>query len=175
VNAFRNKKVEKYLATLKKNGLRIGNNVTLLDNIFFDSSHCFLISIGDNCIICPNVRLIAHDASTKYFLGFTKIGKIEILDNCFIGDSSIILPGVTIGPNTIVGAGSLVTHTLPPNVVAVGNPARVLSTVEEYIKKITSLGEHKKIFSEEYYIDKLTDEKRKELMEAIGNTIGFIV
>ena len=46
-------------------GLKIGKNVEIIDTFFFDPSHCFLISIGDNCTICPNVRLIAHDASTK--------------------------------------------------------------------------------------------------------------
>ena len=110
-------------------GLKLGKGVEIIDTFFFDPSHCYLISIGDNCTICPGVRLIAHDASTKKFLGYTKLGKIDIKENCFIGDSTIILPGVTIGPNSIIGAGSVVTKNIPPNVVAAGNPARVLKKI----------------------------------------------
>jgi carbonic anhydrase/acetyltransferase-like protein (isoleucine patch superfamily) len=62
-------------------------------------------------------------------------GKITIQDNCVIGVSSIILPGVTIGPDSIVGAGSVVTRDVPPKSVAAGNPARVLCTLDEYIAK----------------------------------------
>ena len=60
-----NKKRQRYLESLKHKGLRLGQNVEIIDTFFFDPSHCFLISIGDNCTICPNVRLIAHDARKK--------------------------------------------------------------------------------------------------------------
>jgi len=59
------RKTRKYIDRLVENGLRLGKNVAIVDRFFLDPSHCFLISIGDNCTICPNVRLIAHDASTK--------------------------------------------------------------------------------------------------------------
>jgi maltose O-acetyltransferase len=140
-----------------------------------DPSHCFLISIGDNCTICPNVRLIAHDASTKKHLGHTKIGTIDIKENCFLGDSVIVLPGVTIGPNTIIGAGSVVTKTVPANSVAAGNPSHVISSIDEYLKKIERKSIGKKIFGKDYYIDKLDEEKRAEIIRSIGKTIGFIV
>jgi maltose O-acetyltransferase len=93
------KRRKSYLDRLIRNGLTLGKNVDIIETFFFDPSHCFLISIGDNCTICPNVRLIAHDASTKKILGYTKIGKIDIKENCFIGDSVIILPNVTVSPN----------------------------------------------------------------------------
>ena len=54
------KKREKHIEQLVTNGLRIGNNVGILDGCFLDPSHCYLISIGDNCVLCPNVRMIAH-------------------------------------------------------------------------------------------------------------------
>jgi maltose O-acetyltransferase len=109
------KRRQAYINRLIANGLTLGKNVDIIDTFFFDPSHCFLISIADNCTICPNVRLIAHDASTKKILGYTKIGKIDIKENCFIGDSALILPNVTIGPNTIIGAGAIVTKDIPPN------------------------------------------------------------
>jgi maltose O-acetyltransferase len=164
-----------YLSSLVKKGLVLGNNVGIIDTFFFDPSHCFLISIGDNCTICPNVRLIAHDASTKKYLGYTKIGKIEIKENCFIGDSVIVLPGVKIGPNSIVGAGSVVKNDVPPDSVAVGNPARVVFSLTEYLLKIKKLSANKQIFSEEYDIEKLDDKKREEILLSVLDSIGFIV
>ena len=168
-------KVQKYLEELVDNGLSLGKNTAILSPLFLDPSHCFLISIGDNCTICPNVRFIAHDASTKRFLGYTKIGRIQIKEDCFIGDSSIILPGVSIGPNSIVGAGSIVTRDVPPNIVACGNPAKPVASVDEYIEKITFLSANKRIFGKDYFIDKLDARKRQEIIRSIGDTIGFIV
>ena len=169
------KKKKKYIDKLVINGLKLGKNVEIIETFFFDPSHCFLISIGDNCTICPNVKLIAHDASTKRVLGYTKIAKIDIKENSFIGDSTIVLPAVVVGPNSIVGAGSVVTKDIPPNMVAAGNPARVICSVDEYIRKIGSLSKHKKIFSEDYFIENLDAAKRKELLESIGDSIGFIL
>ena len=163
-----------YIENLKRKGLKLGKNVEIIDTFFFDPSHCFLISIGDNCTICPNVRLIAHDASTKKILGFTKIGMINIKENCFIGDSVIVLPNVTIGSNSIVGAGSVVTKSIPPDSVAAGNPASVITSVSEYIEKIEAIQKSKKIFNKDYFIENLNETKRREITKSIGNSIGFI-
>ena len=62
-----------------------------------------------------------------------KIGR-----NCWIGAGAIIVPGVTIGDNTVIGAGSVVTKDIPSNVVAVGNPCRVLREINEHDKNIIS-------------------------------------
>jgi len=169
------RKRRRYINKLINGGLYIGKNVEIIDTFFFDPSHCYLISVGDNCTICPGVRLIAHDASTKKFLGYTKLGRIDIKENCFIGDSTIVLLGVTIGPNSIVGAGSVVTRDIPPNTVAAGNPARIICSLDDYIKKMKNLAEGKKIFDESYFIEHLDDRKRKELLKSVRNSIGFIV
>jgi len=173
--SLKTKKKNKYLDDLVSKGLRLGKNVNIVSDFFFDPSHCFLISIGDNCTIAPNVRLIAHDASTFKILGYTKIGKIEIKENCFIGDSTIVLPNVKVGPNSIIGAGSVVTKDVPPNVIAAGNPAKTITTVESYIKKIEEIRKNKKVFGKEYLIENINEEKRSEVLHSIGETIGFIV
>jgi maltose O-acetyltransferase len=164
------------IQNLIQSGLKLGKNVLIVDTFVFDPSHCYLISIGDNCTICPDVRLIAHDASTKRHLGFTKFGKIDIRENCFIGDSTIILPNVTIGPNSIVGAGSIVTKTIPPNTVAAGNPARPICSLEAYLAKIRGMANGAtKIFGREYWIENLDEAKRNELIAAVNERAGFIV
>ncbi len=169
------KKEEKYLNGLIDNGLQLGKNVYIGDGYFFDPSHCFLISIGDNCTLAPNVRLIAHDASTYKPLGYAKIGKIDIKENCFIGDSTIVLPNIKIGPNSIVGSGSVVTKDVPPNTIVAGNPAKVITTVDKYLSKVEAASQSKKIFDEDYYIENLDEEKRKEIIRSIGDSIGFMV
>jgi len=165
----------KYINELIKNGLTLGKNVNIVEKFFFDPSHCYLITICDNCTICPGVRLIAHDASTKDLLGFTKLGKITIKENCFIGDSTIILPGVEIGPDAIVGAGSVVTKDVMSQTIVAGNPAHYLGKTDDYISKIKELSIDKKIFSEEYWIHNLNEDRKNELIKSVGNTIGFII
>jgi len=174
VNRFYQFKKNRYMQRLQKNGLHIGENVTIVSEFFFDPSHCYLIHIGDNSVICPNVRLIAHDASSKPIIGYTKLGKIEIQDRCFIGDSAIVLPNVTIGHGSIVGAGSVVTKDIPPESIAVGNPAKVISNISDYGRKLEKKTAGKKLFGKDYFIENLNDEKRKELVNEAGEGIGFI-
>ena len=64
-----------------------------------------------------------------------KFGKIEIGNNVNIGWNAIIMPGVTIGDNCIIGAGAIVTKNIPENSVAAGIPARVIESIEEYAQK----------------------------------------
>nr|BFE77129.1 hypothetical protein GCM10020092_104300 [Actinoplanes digitatis] len=91
------------------------------------------VTIGDDVNIGPNVQLLtpthpveAGPRRDKWEAALP----ITIGDNVWLGGGVIVLPGVTIGENTVVGAGSVVTRDLPANVVAVGNPARVVRKVE---------------------------------------------
>lgn len=169
------RKQHRYLARLQRHGLRLGNNLEIHTGFFFDPSHCYLISIGNNCVFAPNVRLIAHDASAKHVVGYAKIGRIDIGDNCFLGDSVIVLPGVRIGSNSIVGAGSIVTKDIPPDSVAAGNPARVLCSAADYAEKMQRLSAGKKVFGREYHMDQLDKAKRAEVLAALENNVGFMV
>lgn len=113
------------LDALVARGLRIGVDCFVDPDTTVDVDFCWLISIGDRCTIAPRVVIIAHDASTKRALGFTRVGRVHIGDDTFVGAGSIVLPGVTIGAGSIVGAGSVVREDVPPGAVVTGNPAEV--------------------------------------------------
>lgn len=135
---------------LKLRGLRCGKNFSMNYGCVIDESFCHLIEIGDNVTLAPRVYILAHDASTKNYLGYTKIGAVKIEDNVFIGAGSIILPGVHIGRNVIIGAGSVVTKDILENTVVGGNPAREIKKLDVYISKEKENMKRLPIFSEEY-------------------------
>ncbi|TYB50652.1 sugar O-acetyltransferase [Nonomuraea sp. PA05] len=91
------------------------------------------ITIGDDVQIGSNVQLMTptHPVDPELRRAKWEAAKpIVIGDNVWLGSGAIVLAGVTIGENTVVGAGAVVTRDLPANVVAVGNPARVIRTIE---------------------------------------------
>lgn len=96
-----------------------------------DDGHIY---IGDKVLIAPNVTLTtaAHPVDPEQRAKGMQFNKdIHIGNNVWIGAGAIILPGVTIGDNSVIGAGSVVTKDIPANVVAVGNPCRVMREIGE--------------------------------------------
>ena len=99
----------------------------------------WLITLGNNVHITDGVKFIAHDGATLLFrkeipdLEITK--PITVGDDVYIGNNVLVLPGVKIGNKVIVGAGAVVTKDIPDNSVAVGVPARVIKTADEYLEK----------------------------------------
>ena len=158
------------IPTLIKKGLSVGKDVFINFGCIIDDSFCWLISIGDYVTLAPNVHILAHDASTKKQLGYTKIGEVNIGNCVFIGAGSIVLPGVSIGNRVVIGAGSVVTKNIPDNSLAVGNPAKVICTYDEYMSKQRNLMENAPKFS--YRPDKLEQERIKAFLEK--NKIGYI-
>lgn len=104
------------------------------------STEPWLMTIGENVHITNGVKFIGHDGGTLLFrhlvpdLEITK--PITVGDQVYIGNNVIIMPGVTIGNKVIIGAGSIVTRDIPDNSLAVGVPARVIKTADEYFEKI---------------------------------------
>lgn len=124
-----------YLEDYINRGLVVGENFNMQHGCIIDDSHCNLIKIGNNVTLAPNVHILAHDASTKMFLGFVKFGKVNIGNNVFIGAGTIILPGVNIGNRVVIGAGSVVTKDIEDNSVYAGNPAKKIYSLDEYLEK----------------------------------------
>ena len=113
-------RVQRRWDMLRSRGMHIGCDVLLPPSTSIDASHCYLIHIGDNCGFGDGCMLLAHDAQYDEFLDAARIGRIVIHESSHIGARSIVLAGVEIGPRTIVGAGSVVSRTLPPDTVCVG-------------------------------------------------------
>lgn len=122
-------------------------------------SEPYLISIGNNVTVAAGTRFITHDGSAWLFRNnqgrYYKYGKIKVGHNVFIGMDVLIFPGVVIGDNVIIGAGSVVTKSLEPNSVYVGNPAKKLKTIDEFISTMENTYIHTSAVSPE-----LTDKER---------------
>jgi maltose O-acetyltransferase len=110
--------------------IRIGRRTFInYDCTFLD---CNLITIGDEVQIAPGVHIYTctHPLDAPQRRAYLELAlPVTVGDGVWLGGGAIICPGVTIGENTVVGAGSVVTRDLPPNVLAAGNPCRVIRSV----------------------------------------------
>jgi len=121
--------VLRYLRTFyfRMAGISIGKNTFISLGAKVDISGKDKITIGDKCEITYGCVILSHDAAVKRIDPKGKRGgPVRIGNNVFMGVNSIVLHSVTIGDNSVIGAGSVVTKDIPPNVVAVGNPAKVI-------------------------------------------------
>ena len=113
--------------------VHFGRNVYANFNLTcVDDTHIY---VGDYTMFGPNVTIATAGHPVLPELraqGYQYNAPVRIGKNCWIGAGAILLPGITIGDNVVVGAGSVVTKDLPDNVVAVGNPCRVLRPVNEH-------------------------------------------
>ena len=173
--------VEKFLrrdrvSWLVKQGLIVGRNFVMLEDVCIDPSHLWLIAIGNDVTLAPRVQIFAHDASTKRHLNRTRVGRVTIGDRVFVGASTIILPGVSIGSEVIIGAGSVVRDDVPNGVVAAGNPARVLSSLTEFLERRTAEMHSSPCFGEEYTIrGNITEQRKAEMNARMKDRIGYVV
>lgn len=164
------------LERMKKGGLQVGKNLVMMGGVYIDNSHYWHISIGDNVTLSARVYILAHDASTKRFLNYTRIGKVAIGNNVFVGAGTVILPGVTIGGNVVIGAGSIVPKDIPSNSVAAGNPARVICSIDDFLAKHKKQMETNPCFGEEYSLrQNVSNSMRQQMNEQMVNRIGYIV
>ena len=119
-----------------------GTNIFVGDN-FFANYNCMIldvgrVDIGDNVMLAPNVAIYTagHPVHPQARNSMYQYGiPVKIGSNVWIGGNSVILPGVTVGDNTVIGAGSVVTKDIPSNVVAAGNPCRVIREITDDDKK----------------------------------------
>lgn len=158
----------------RKAGAVIGSRVAILDEVIIDSSHAWHIQIGDDVTLAPRVHILAHDASTKHHLNYTRLGKVTIGNRVFIGASTIVLPGVNIGEDVIIGAGSVVTRDIPSGSVAMGNPAKVVCSLESYLSRKRDEMAVYPCFGRECIVN-ATDAVREDMNRKMKDRYGFII
>lgn len=141
-------------------GLTVGENFSRQEKTLIDQSHCWLITIGDDVTLAPRAHILAHDASTKKALGYTRIGVVNI------------------GNNVFIGANSVVSRDIPDNSVAIGNPAKVICTYDEFVSRKKKELENNPCFDESYTLrnPKISEDMKKEMKEKLEKSkIGYVV
>lgn len=134
---------KRYENFLKKKGVIIGDNIDFhggLKTISIDITRPSLVTIGSNISFNKNFTLLTHDwggyvLRNKYKEFIPSSGPVKIGNNIVFGQNVTVLKGVTIGDNCIIGLNSVITKDIPPNSLAVGAPAKVISTLEVYYEK----------------------------------------
>lgn len=123
---------------LKKIGCHVGKNVFIGSDVWIDTGHSDLIYIDDHVHVSGRTVLLCHKRDlTDYYVGDDYATKpyikapIHLCKGCSTGTDTIIMPGVTVGEGAIIGAGSLVTKSIPAWTIAVGRPARVVKQITE--------------------------------------------
>jgi len=142
-SCYYNSSDERKTIWFRKSGCKIGKGNRFNCKLDFMASEPYLVEIGDNNLFAGGCRLVTHDGGVKvlntlgYFNGkqMDKMGRIKIGSNVFLGLDTIVMPNVIIGDNVIVGARSIVSKNIPSNSVAIGSPAKVICTIEEYYKR----------------------------------------
>lgn len=145
-----------YAKQAKAAGVTIGES-NFISSQFWDAEP-YLIKIGSNCAITTGVKIYTHGgarAARRWYPKFDIFGKVTIGDYVYIGNHSLIMPGVTIGDNVLVAAGSIVTKSVPSNSVVAGNPAKYICSIEEYIERNKKYNTNTK---------GLSKEKKKEVL-----------
>jgi acetyltransferase-like isoleucine patch superfamily enzyme len=125
---------EKYARYL---GVQIGKNCSI--NTVNFGTEPYLIKIGNHVQITNDVKFFCHGAAWVFrekHPNFDTFGKIEVKNNVYIGNNSLIMPGVTIGNDVIIGAGSVVTKSVQDGLIVAGNPARVIGRVDDLEEKL---------------------------------------
>lgn len=137
---------------IKKLGVNLGKDCRFLSvNSSTFGSEPYLIKLGNHVTITSGVKFATHDGGVWVFREedpeIDNFYQITVGDNVFIGINTIILPGVNIGNNVVVGAGSVVTKDVPNNTVVGGNPAKKIKDMKEYKNKVFQNADYTKKYS----------------------------
>lgn len=131
-----------YVKWLRQKGLRIGEGTIIVSPVHttIDVSRPELVDIGENVLLHKGTIILTHDYASRAFVNrynefIPSHGRIKIGNNVWLGENVTILKNVEIGDNVIIGTGALVSKSIPSNSVAVGRPAKVFSSFDEYYCK----------------------------------------
>lgn len=169
-------RLKRRLANLQAAGMHIGQGVNMPASTWIDASHAYLIHIGDWCGFGEQCLILAHDAQMAEFLDVRLIDRVVLNESCHFGSRTVILPGVEVGPRTIVGANSVVSRSLPPDTVCAGVPAKVIGSLDDYLAR------HRRRLAgvarfpwADYNPDTLTAARRAEVLAALRDEPAYLV
>lgn len=122
----------------RKKGITIGDRCHIYSNLP-TTRDCFLLSIGNDVTISGGCVFLLHDSSIgqlTYGKYTDLLGRIIVGNKCFIGHSSILLPGIELADGIVVGAGSVVTKSFKEkNIIIAGNPAKIIGQIDDFLTK----------------------------------------
>lgn len=158
--------------------VHIGKDVHIGSRVRFDNVEMgALITLDDQVTIADGVRILCHDASSYRRLGVAWHAPVNIQKRAFIGGGAIILPGITIGEDAIVAAGSVVTRDIDAGTIVAGNPARKIGYTKDLDSKRASQLSRYRIFdySIEAKEDKTANAQLSDMILAATQDGGFFV
>ena len=163
-----------YPEYLRKQGVRIGRNSSIIYPSYVDGRLPYLLEIGDDVVISLYVTILTHDAASAYAGDLVKVGRVRIHDHVFIGANTTVMCNVSIGPNAIVGAGSVVSRDVPPDSVAAGNPAKLVCSMDQFTAKHRELGGRQPLFEgKQFQHPYVPDERKTFLSGQLQDTFGY--
>lgn len=128
--------IKKRVALNKIRGVKIGENVFIDFGVWIEYGFPEMVTIEDNVVIAAFAKIIGHDSSLNNMFDFPiRKRSVRLKKNCYIGTGAIIMPGVVVGEKSIIGAGAVVTKSIPDNAVAIGCPAIRLMSTDEFLEK----------------------------------------
>lgn len=144
-------------------GVQVGDDCRLLStSVQTWGSEPYLVRLGNRVLITAQVRFITHDGAVWPFRRehptIDRMAPIVVSDDCFIGLAAIILPGVTLGESSVVGAGSVVNKDVPARTIVAGTPARPICSIDDYFQR------HQAAFI--YGVNELKEPARRERLLA---------
>lgn len=157
-------------------GLELGENVFINASARLDGVAPWLISIGDDTVIGPGVQILSHDATTRRQLGYSIVARVTIGARVFVGAGSILLPGTSIGDDTIIGAGSVLRGEIPGGKLVIGNPPVVVCDTDEYLRRHSERLDERPCWPSQGWTTKrgITAERKVEMRDALDDGIGYL-
>jgi Bacterial transferase hexapeptide (six repeats) len=161
---------EPNLERLVAQGLQLGVDTHISRSLYIDQLHPWLVTIGDHVTIGPYVAIITHDTSLMQHTGQTRLGRVVLGNRAYIGVGAILLPGTTIGEDSVVGAGAVVHGQVPPASLAIGNPAKISPIRSAAAWQRASAARAPNWPHRGWTIDSgITPERKREQREALAN------
>jgi acetyltransferase-like isoleucine patch superfamily enzyme len=129
---------EEIIRRLRKLGVQIGDDCRVYAVEF--STEPYLVRLGNGVCVSGGVKFLTHDGAARLLKSrrpmIQSFGRINVGDNCFIGENALLLPGTTIGRDCVIGAGAVVRGTVPENSLVIGNPGQVVGRASLFLLRL---------------------------------------